>query len=121
MNDLEKSNAVDNFDNKLYYKFEDEWVEKLVIGKALHNCKKKKPCLIEKIIYGDNPSKLTKTCLYLLKKDVKENEPIYLDDQYEVNYMCKELFKLANKTKLSPTKLFKFLVQKHNTEKIINS
>jgi hypothetical protein len=100
-------------------------IKENIIGKVLNNCKKGEPCLIESSIYIDYKTKKPITKLYLLSKNAKKGDIIYeshiKQEMKDFNTLCNLFFKTISTFKLTPEKLAKFLEQKHNTEKILNS
>ncbi len=95
--------------------------KRVIIGIALNTCKKGQACLVEVKAWNGKelPTKLTE--LQLAKKNIKEKDMIYYGDIIATNTICKIFTKIIKELNLTPVKLGKFLIQKHNTEKIINS
>jgi hypothetical protein len=98
------------------------YIKRTIIGEALVDCKKGKPCLIKRTHKqwgGKIESAITE--LQILKKDVKKGSIIYWGDLISTNNICKIFAKVSKNLNMTPEQLAKFLEQKHNTEKILNS
>ncbi len=107
----------DKFGNKTHKKFGSGYVKRSVVGKAVDNCKKHKSCLVT--IISKINDKIVK--LMLIDKDVKEGEIIYTDNSSGLYVLYTEFIDVIKDYNLTPDELSNFLIQKHITEKIINS
>lgn len=114
---LKKSKEHDKFGNKTHKKFGNGYFKRDVLGKAVGDCKKHKPCLVT--IINEINKEIVK--LMLIDKDVREGEIIYTDNSDNLYELNREFLDAIEKYNLTPKNLTDFLVQKNIVEKIINS